>query len=85
MDPLEHLAGKMGAWVNITGFLYLCHKNDVEVEKGPRDNRTDGEVHYILRRNGSTFDLNTSGYDHRQREWANAVNWIVFNYTEATQ
>ena len=85
MDPLEHLVGKMEPWVNISGFLHLCRMNDVEVEKGPRDNHTDGEVHYVLHRNGTTFDLNASGYDYRQREWANAVNWIVFNYAEATQ
>lgn len=73
------IRAKQNPWVDIVKFHRLCEEYNIEITKGERHNRTDGEVHYILTRNNQEYILHANRWDYRQAAWQRAANWM-FNY-----
>ena len=58
--------GKWRAWAESKGIF---------ISKGERHNRTDGEVHYILKYNLEIFDLHANDWEWRSG-WQEAIDWV---------
>jgi len=63
-------------WADLAKFESLCAEHGVIVEIGENYNRTDGEVHFILRRENQTHELTTNYWDCRLPAWQRALDWI---------
>jgi hypothetical protein len=64
-------------WADIEKFKELCTSHNVTIVKGTRDNFNDGQVHYLLHRGDSTYELHANYWDYRIPEWQKAIDWIV--------
>ena len=71
------LMAKQEPWTDVQKFLDLCEAHGVAVTTGDRHNRTDGAVHYVLRRDGHEHVLDSNYWDCRLPGWQEAVEWVL--------
>ena len=71
----EEFEGGMAPWVDTKKFREWINSQGVSLEIGERENRTDGEVHYILTYNGSSFEVHANQWDHGYR-WQAVIDWV---------
>jgi hypothetical protein len=72
-----NLASVQVPWTNMSKFFETLLDHGVSWVEGPRHNRTDGEVHYILTRpDGSQHILSANYWDCRLPEWCEALEWV---------
>ena len=72
----QDFCGPMAPWVDEVKWERFLVARCVTWTKGERDNRTDGEVHYVLEAGDVSYDLNTNGYDYRLPQWQAAIDWV---------
>lgn len=80
MDKLKAevlFASNTPPWCSLPNFFRFCAEHGVDVTKGDRHNRTDGEVHYILRKKEQLHVISANYWDCRTKEWQDFVDWVV--------
>lgn len=66
-------------WVAVGKWERWAESRGVKITKGKRHNRTDGEVHYILRYGEKLHDMHANAWDWRTKGWQEAIDWIECN------
>jgi hypothetical protein len=63
-------------WFDVTEWENWVKSKDVIISKGRRHNRTDGEVHYILKYNETICEFYSNYWDWKTPGWQESIDWI---------
>jgi len=73
---IDDFKGTMQPWLDIGAWEQYIKSIGVEIIEGGRHNRTDGEVHYILKRGKDSHELHTNYWDYRLDGWNESFEWL---------